>query len=180
MSNRKYTCRVIEKRRRGIKPGGADAYRYLTGEAEVGGGAAFLACGGAHAAVGAAGRVLPFPPLGGRLSGGLSFGATSKEKQRQCQEHNAYRWRQGVLCVCVWESVSQVRGTDRYYMKRRTDIPVHMHACIESTHIHTHTHTHAHTHSHTDRLQRQKQLVYNNPCFVFFRGEGGDFFSPFS
>lgn len=75
---------------------GADAYRYLTGEAEVGGRAAFLAGGGAHAAVGAAGRVLPFPPLCGGLSGRLSFGATSKEKQRQCQEHNAYRRRQGV------------------------------------------------------------------------------------
>lgn len=74
----------------------ADAYRYLTGEAEVGGRAAFLARGGAHAAVGAAGRVLPFPPLCGCLSGRLSFGATSKEKQRQCQEHNAYRRRQGV------------------------------------------------------------------------------------
>lgn len=74
----------------GGKPSGADAYRYLTGEAEVGGRAALLAGGGAHAAVGAAGRVLPFPPLGGGLSGGLSFGATSKDKQRQCQEHNAY------------------------------------------------------------------------------------------
>lgn len=74
----------------------ADAYRYLTGEAEVGGRAAFLARSCAHAAVGAAGRVLPFPPLCGCLSGGLSFGATSKEKQRQCQEHNAYRRRQGV------------------------------------------------------------------------------------
>lgn len=86
----------------------ADAYRYLTGEAEVGGWAALLACSGAHAAVGAAGRVLPFPPLCGCLSGRLSFGATSKEKQRQCQEHNAYRRRQGVglfadcevCCVC--------------------------------------------------------------------------------
>lgn len=95
-------------KRRGGKPSGADAYRYLTGEAEVGGGAAFLAGGGAHAAVGAAGRVLPFPPLGGGLSGGLSFGATSKEKQRQCQEHNAYRRRQGVglwPCVCVADAV---------------------------------------------------------------------------
>lgn len=89
---------------RGGKPcSGADAYRYLTGEAEVGGRAALLAGGGAHAAVGAAGRVLPFPPLGGGLSGGLSFGATSKDKQRQCQEHNAYRQREGVgpaPCVC--------------------------------------------------------------------------------
>lgn len=41
--------------KRGGKPGGADAYRYLTGEAEVGGGATFLAGGGAHAAVSAAG-----------------------------------------------------------------------------------------------------------------------------
>lgn len=79
-----------EKRKRGGKPSGADAYRYLTGEAEVGGGAAFLAGSGAHAAVGAAGGVLPFPPLRGCLSGRLSFGATSKEKQRPCQEHNAY------------------------------------------------------------------------------------------
>lgn len=100
---------VKEKnKRRGGKPSGADAYRYLTGEAEVGGGAALLAGGGAHAAVGAAGRVLPFPPLGGGLSGGLSFGATSKEKQRQCQEHNAYRRRQGAglwPCVCVADGV---------------------------------------------------------------------------
>lgn len=91
------------KNKRGGKPSGADAYRYLTGEAEVGGGAALLACGGAHAAVGAAGRVLPFPPLRGCLSGRLSFGATSKEKQRQCQEHKAYRWRQGVGCVLCGE-----------------------------------------------------------------------------
>lgn len=92
-----------EKNKRGGKPSGADAYRYLTGEAEVGGGAALLSCGGARAAVGAAGRVLPFPPLRGCLSGGLSFGTTSKEKQRQCQEHNAYRWRQGVGCVLCGE-----------------------------------------------------------------------------
>lgn len=46
----------VEKKKikRGGKPSGADAYRYLTGEAEVGGGAAFLAGGGAGA-VGAAG-----------------------------------------------------------------------------------------------------------------------------
>lgn len=44
-----------KKNKRRGKPSGADAYRYLTGEAEVGGGAAFLAGGGAHAAVGAAG-----------------------------------------------------------------------------------------------------------------------------
>lgn len=44
-----------KKKMKGGKPSGADAYRYLTGEAEVGGGAAFLACGGAHAAVGATG-----------------------------------------------------------------------------------------------------------------------------
>lgn len=96
---------------RGGKPSGADAYRYLTGEAEVGGRAALLAGGGAHAAVGAAGRVLPFPPLGGGLSGGLSFGATSKDKQRQCQEHNAYRQREGVrplrVCVCARVSARQ-------------------------------------------------------------------------
>lgn len=48
----------------------------LTGEAEVGSRAALLAGRGAHTAVGAAGRVLPFPPLGGGLSGRLSFGAT--------------------------------------------------------------------------------------------------------
>lgn len=43
----------VDKRRG--KPRGADAYRYLTGEAEVGGGAALLAGGCAHTAVGAAG-----------------------------------------------------------------------------------------------------------------------------
>jgi len=90
----RHACRVREKK-------GGDAYRYLTGEAEVGGRAALLARRGAGA-VGAAGRVLPFPPLRGRLSGGLSFGATSKEKKRQRQGNKAYRRRQGVcLCVCV-------------------------------------------------------------------------------
>lgn len=47
--------------------------RYLTGEAEVAGWTALLAVGIAHAAVGTAGRVLPFPPLRRRLSCGLSF-----------------------------------------------------------------------------------------------------------
>lgn len=105
---RKVTAKQLYVNKRGGKPRGADAYRYLTGEAEVGGGAALLAGGGAHAAVGAAGWVLPFPPLRGCLSGRLSFGATSKEKQRPCQEHNAYRQRQGVgvctVCtICKWD-----------------------------------------------------------------------------
>lgn len=63
----------------------SDAYRYLTGEAEVGGRAALLAGRGAGA-VGAAGRVLPFPPLRGGLSGRLSFGATCKEKQAKAKK----------------------------------------------------------------------------------------------
>lgn len=96
-----HACQVKGKSKIGGKPKGADAYRYLAGEAEVGGGATFLACSGAHAAVGAAGGVLPFPPLRGGLSGGLSFGATSKEKQRQRQEHNAYRRREGVGVYAV-------------------------------------------------------------------------------
>lgn len=50
-----HACAERNKNEKGGKPSGADAYRYLTGEAEVGGGAAFLARGGAHAAVGAAG-----------------------------------------------------------------------------------------------------------------------------
>lgn len=51
------TCMQSHRKKKGkrSKPSGADAYRYLTGEAEVGGGAALLARGGAHAAVGAAG-----------------------------------------------------------------------------------------------------------------------------
>lgn len=48
-------AQIETKSKKGGKPSGADAYRYLTGEAEVGGRAAFLASGGAHAAVGAAG-----------------------------------------------------------------------------------------------------------------------------
>lgn len=44
-----------KKSKREANQSGADAYRYLTGEAEVGGGAAFLAGRGAHIAVGAAG-----------------------------------------------------------------------------------------------------------------------------
>lgn len=96
-----WRLRNKKKKKKKRRESGADAYRYLTGEAEVGGRAAFLACSGAHTAIGAAGWVLPFPPLRGCLSGRLSFGATSKEKQRPCQEHNAYRRRQGVGVCAV-------------------------------------------------------------------------------
>lgn len=46
---------ATKKKKKKRRESGADAYRYLTGEAEVGGRAAFLACSGAHTAIGAAG-----------------------------------------------------------------------------------------------------------------------------
>lgn len=78
---------------RGVREGQTgtdDAYRYLTGEAEVAGRASLLTVGIAHAAVGAAGRVLPFPPLRRCLSRWLSFGTTSKGNKSHGGQHNAY------------------------------------------------------------------------------------------
>lgn len=148
----------------------ADAYRYLTGEAEVGGWAAFLARSGAHAAVGAACRVLPFPPLCGCLSGRLSFGATSKEKQRQCQEHNAYRRRQGVGLFADCEVCTFVSGPQRSHRHSALKMACRQN-CVQSLKMHAkRIHTGTST-VHLHMLKRQKQLVNNHPCFVFFRGK---------
>ena len=54
---------------------GLDAYRYLTGEAEIGGGASLFPSS-PSGAVGAAGRVFPFPPLGGGGAGRFSLRPT--------------------------------------------------------------------------------------------------------
>lgn len=140
---------------------GADAYRYLTGEAEVGGGAAFLACSGAHTAIGAAGWVLPFPPLRGCLSGRLSFGATSKEKQRPCQEHNAYRRRQGVgVCAVCSVHVYMCVGSNsrRFDCQSCMQMQKNMDRNVQKAWVHA-------------RMQKEHTQILQNPCFVFFRGE---------